>query len=284
MAFIEYAPSKALRNYVQCYWYLDDAYQEPIVDDFYPNGCVKVVFSIELDVNRIGTDGTLNKEPWTEIIGQMTKPYRLKVGGMGKTFCIRFYAHGFSRFSNIPLNELNDLTLSSDYLFAKDFGQFVGDCLIDGKIQRLIEGVDAFLTSKLFENDLGLKDEISEHAVKFVLRNPNNPNWDELVRQCGISHRYLQRIFMEKIGFSPKFYQRVVRFQKVLKHFSETPYINFTETAHRFGYFDQAHFIKDFKHFTNTTPSLFFHENRPMNKYFIDHKGRSFFYNPLFSD
>lgn len=284
MAFIEYAPSRALRNYVQSYWYLDDTYQEPIVDEFYPNGCVKVVFSIDLNVNRIGVDGTLNKEPWTEVIGQMTRPYRLKVDGMGKTFCIRFYAHGFSRFSNIPLNQLNDLTLSSDHLFSRELGEFVGDCLTSGRMQPLLEGVDAFLTSKLCARDLGLKDEVAEHAVRFILQNHLNPDWAELVRQCGISHRYLQRIFMEKIGFSPKFYHRIVRFQQVLKYLGQTPKANFTDTAHRFGYFDQAHFIKDFKQFTNTTPSRFFEANRPMNKYFLDHRGRSFFYNPLFSD
>lgn len=76
----------------------------------------------------------------------------------------------------------------------------------------------------------------------------------ELAIETGYSERYLRMKFEQTLGFSPKLYNRIVRFQQVLDRVvrSAAP---LSDVAASGGYFDQAHFMKDFKSFSQMTPS-----------------------------
>lgn len=283
MPFCEFIPAPVLRPYIQCYWHLDDEYRQPIQDRFYPNGCVKLVFSLDLDVERMDEQGTLGKEPWTEVIGPMTKPYQISAKGRGQTFCIRFFPHGFSRFFRLPLYELNDITLDAAYVLGNDFVGIVGECLQKGTIHSLIEVIDAFLIKRLIQMEGDSKDIIVAYAVRQIFKFKGSCNLDRITTDCKISSRYLQAIFQAKVGFSPKLLIRIIRFQQAIKHIQD-PHVRFTDLAYDFGYYDQAHFLKDFKQFTSTTPSLLVKQDHPMNKFFLDPASCSFFYNFLLDE
>lgn len=74
----------------------------------------------------------------------------------------------------------------------------------------------------------------------------------------GFSNSALERNFMEFVGIGPKQYHRIGRFNNLLKNIRcQKQFRHWTEIAHRFVYYDQAHFIKDFKLFYGKTPSAF---------------------------
>jgi AraC-like DNA-binding protein len=71
----------------------------------------------------------------------------------------------------------------------------------------------------------------------------------------GYSERYCRKIFSDTFNYSPKKYSSVMRFQNVLKNLlNPAKTKSFTDLAYDEGYFDQSHFIHDFKKYTNTTP------------------------------
>ncbi|GMK40888.1 hypothetical protein PCCS19_39440 [Paenibacillus sp. CCS19] len=76
----------------------------------------------------------------------------------------------------------------------------------------------------------------------------------ELAAETGYSERYLRMKFEHTLGFSPKLYNRIVRFQRALDSVvrSANP---LSDVAASGGYYDQAHFMKDFKSFSQMTPS-----------------------------
>lgn len=76
----------------------------------------------------------------------------------------------------------------------------------------------------------------------------------KLVADTGITQRHLARKFREYIGLSPKEYLRVSRFIFSLAHLKNYPAFSLTEVAYESGYYDQAHFIRDYKDFTGYTP------------------------------
>jgi AraC-like DNA-binding protein len=83
-----------------------------------------------------------------------------------------------------------------------------------------------------------------------------------------LSIRQLQRQFDETTGVSPKTLARTIRFEAIRERLMFDPNANLTELAYEFGYTDQAHFIKDFRAFTDKTPSEFVNELRGFHEMF----------------
>ena len=71
---------------------------------------------------------------------------------------------------------------------------------------------------------------------------------------AGVSERHLRRIFQQYIGETPKTFARIVRFQKLLQTSCSAKSLPVERRYHDFGYYDQAHFIKEFKRFYGSTP------------------------------
>src|SRR5262249_32741425 len=89
---------------------------------------------------------------------------------------------------------------------------------------------------------------------------------EELADYCHTSVRQLERSFDETIGASPKLFARTLRFQHAQERLMFDPEIDLTGLAHDCGYFDQAHFIKDFKQFAGQTPTEYAQKMRQMHQ------------------
>jgi AraC-like DNA-binding protein len=74
-----------------------------------------------------------------------------------------------------------------------------------------------------------------------------------LSKSYGLSERYLQKLFIDMVGISPSAYFSVYRFNKSLARILSTDH-SLTAIGYDCGYYDQAHFIKEFKKFTGITP------------------------------
>jgi AraC-like DNA-binding protein len=265
MGFKKYLPSSRLSPFIKCYYLIEGDYKEHVSDIFFADGCIEVVFNVGLEFYREN-----EKECWAKIIGQITKPLIVNAIGKGKSFGIWFYPQTFSLFSNIAIDELNDKAIALDNIFSQDFIDLVGNCLYKDDINNLIEGVDSYMINILRPPQNKLKQNIVDHAVTYILRHKENSNISKLVKDCNISNRYLQKIFIEKIGVSPKFFLRTIRFQQVLHYLSNYQINSLTSLSYEAGYYDQSHFIKEFKEFTGLIPSQYSLENHPINKYFIN--------------
>ncbi|MGN0482456.1 MAG: helix-turn-helix domain-containing protein [Lachnospiraceae bacterium] len=82
----------------------------------------------------------------------------------------------------------------------------------------------------------------------------------ELAQETGYSECYIRRVFHEIHGISPKVFEKIVRFQHVLKGISEQNkegQVTANEIALDCGYYDQSHMMKDFKRYTGVTPEAY---------------------------
>lgn len=77
---------------------------------------------------------------------------------------------------------------------------------------------------------------------------------DRLAHITGLSQRQLSRKFQKYVGLSPKEYLRISRFITSLTHLKRSPATSLTEVACETGYYDQSHFIRDYKDYTGFTP------------------------------
>ncbi|MGW0227627.1 helix-turn-helix domain-containing protein [Actinopolymorpha singaporensis] len=79
----------------------------------------------------------------------------------------------------------------------------------------------------------------------------------QVAERCGLTGRAFTRRFADNVGLTPKRFARVRRFQRALAAIPHDRPVDWAEIAHRTGYFDQAHFVKEFRAFTGLAPSAY---------------------------
>jgi len=86
----------------------------------------------------------------------------------------------------------------------------------------------------------------------------------QLARQAGLSEKRFIDVFSAEVGLTPKLFNRVVRFQRVLSQLDQCSAPNWTQLALNFGYFDQSHLIRDFLAFSGFSPADYLHRLREL--------------------
>lgn len=264
MIVSRYKPSPALARSIKCYYYLENRDTDQIRDTFFADGCIEAVFSVGWDFHKDGA-----RENWAKVIGQIIKPRELEIVGKGKSFGIWFYPHTFSFFSKIQMSELNDQVISWDLLFPNSFAEFVGNCLHDGNVAELVRGTDTFLESRMSGYGETSTDRLAESALQILYQHKGSADLGQLASSLNVSQRHLQKTFLQKVGLTQKQFIKMLRFQKLLKRMDDGGKAHFTRLAYEHDYFDQSHFIREFKAFTGVPPSEFAMRKFPINQHFL---------------
>ena len=126
--------------------------------------------------------------------------------------------------------------------------------------------IETFLRNKLKSPEV--TDRIAKQSVEMLLQLNGQLSVDDLAAHLKINRRQLERKFLSTIGLSPKQLAKVIRLQATLKMLEKKQFTSLTSLAYENGYFDQAHFIKDFKEFTGMSPGQFYTGNLKMSALF----------------
>lgn len=172
--------------------------------------------------------------------------------GIG-TVLVYFTEIGFTHFATHPANELFNLSLSLENIFDKNKVAEVEEKLtIASTDNHRIKIIEQFLFSQL----KGLQtDKLIVEAVKLIYQSNGTIRIKELNEKLFISQSPFEKRFRKIVGATPKKFASIVRFNTVLKNMNEAK--SLTEICYEYNFFDQAHFIKDFKQFTGDTPENF---------------------------
>ncbi|QNJ98760.1 helix-turn-helix domain-containing protein [Constantimarinum furrinae] len=117
---------------------------------------------------------------------------------------------------------------------------------------RLIE---AWLLTRF--NDDDFYSEIIQYAIDRIEQSPSVTNITEIAVKSGYSQKQFIQLFKKYVGITPKQFHRIKRFNEILKAVENKEQISWTAIAQDCGYFDQAHFIKDFKSFSGLNPKQY---------------------------
>jgi len=189
------------------------------------------------------------------VITGLQKTSRLLAYAQGTaTLLVRFRDDGAAAFFREPLHELFAASEPLDSFFRRqelsDVEEQLAASPTDGQRLAIIE---RFLLTKLRRPE---PDPLVRGAVRALRRTQGQGQIRELARSLGTSQDALEKHFRQTIGASPKQFAAILRFRNVLT--THRPGQALTSTAYAAGYFDQSHFIRDFKSFTGTPPREFF--------------------------
>ncbi|GHM98958.1 hypothetical protein WSM22_04480 [Cytophagales bacterium WSM2-2] len=212
-------------------------------------------------------DGSQIIQPRSFVFGQITSPLVIAPTGASGIVAARFLPEGFAPFSTMPAGEMHNRAVPLQELYGKDGLLLEKTVLASSLIEERIEIISNFLSQRL-ETTSGC-DALAKETFNLLMHSKGQISVDSLVTRLQTSRRQLERKLSSTIGLSPKQLSRIVRLQSVLKLMEKKQYSSLTELALEGGYFDQAHFIKDFKEFTGVSPKQFYADNMKMSALFI---------------
>ena len=192
--------------------------------------------------------------PSTVISGLRRSHRIMSYSGETANLLVVFKEGGLSAFSSIPANEFFDLNISSDNIFPA--------ALLNDVLWRLSEAPDN--KSRIGDIETFLLQHLTSHepdllvgkAIQLIKRQNGIIKIKDLSVSLHISQDPFEKRFRAQVGSTPKQYASIIRLRKLIDTFPA--YSSLTEAAYEAGYFDQSHFIKDFRLFTGQTPKDFF--------------------------
>ncbi|AZA83750.1 AraC family transcriptional regulator [Chryseobacterium lactis] len=260
-----FQPHADLAPFIKCYWTLDSPKQDnPQAQTIVPDGCMEMIFHYG-DLYNQYIDGKAVIQPRSCVFGQLTQPLQIEPTGITGIFSVRFHHDGFMPFATLPIKEMDDKAVSLEKLFGTDGVELEQKVLLAQNIQEKINVVEAFLLERINAEAV---DRILQSTIDLLLTMNGQIPVNQISEQTKMSKRKLERKFASSIGLSPKQLSKIIRLQKVLKLLLNKEYTTLTALAHESEYYDQAHFIKDFKEFTGLTPREFYGDHLQMSSLF----------------
>lgn len=245
-----YKPAGLLKNYIESYSFIKTGYDvEKII---HPD--ISIVLSIRLSGKHQYTlNDTQFDLPPVAVTGirKGIKSIRLSQGT--ETLLVRFKAAAAGSFFKIPIHEFYESGLSLNDIYSSNIvDTFLQQIASAESDQKRIETLEMFLNSQLTKP----QDLLVATAVEQMNLMQGKLKIQQLCANLNISVDAFEKRFRKTAGTSPKQFCSIIRMRQAIDVISAQT-CALPDVIHQLGYFDQTHFIKNFKLFTGLTPSVY---------------------------
>ncbi len=245
VSYREVMPSPALQNMIYCYWSLrtEGELSSNFLYRVVADGCIDVFLDMD------------NKQE-TFVMGFCKKYTEFPLSKSFHYVGIRFLPSMFTQLFGIDASLLTDRYLELDSLMPS-FHRVLSDELraitvFSEWVERINQHLESYVESISIDVDNRFYD-----ALETIFNCQGMFSVEKDLR-TGLSARQLRRVFNYYLGTTPKTFGKVVRFQNILKAKPSTQSLRQNKLFYDVGYYDQAHFIKDFKSLYGVVPSVAF--------------------------
>lgn len=267
MEYNIYDPREELRRQIRYHWSLDaDADAPKERERIFPDGCIELIFNYADLFRKHEPDGSSFLQPRGIIYGQIKSYIEVEPTNTVGLFSTRFNPAGLQPFIDFDVNDFTGRAITVGELWGEDgeaLERTMIACSTNEERQTIVEN---FLLKKL--EAVAFDNRDVEYCVDALLQREGAVSIDKLADELEIGKRQLERKFIAAVGLSLKFLARIIRFQNTLQLIEKKEFTSFTNVAYDGGFYDQAHFIKDFREFTGLNPKQYFSENLEMAKHF----------------
>jgi AraC-like DNA-binding protein len=250
------APSPQLAKYVRYFWVLegDISGTAPYIHRTMASGCPELFFHYKGIFDKLLPYGKAEKSIASGISGPAQQFSRFSIKESFGMVGSYLYPFAIPLFFKMPAAELVDEMPALSTLLGTEGRQLEEQVMLAASNNERVKIISAFLEKKLrySKEDGGVIDCISQ-----IIHSKENTSIQQLTDQYFLSAKQLERRFKTYCGLSPKRFARITRFQSALELYSNKQ-MSLTGIAHDCGYYDQSHFIHDFRAFSGYHPKQYF--------------------------
>ena len=253
-------PQQPLDQFVECFLFHEDINPPHSIDRFLPDGNTEIIIDLTHSTKYIYDNDSLVekqacKKAWAS--GLRTE-YITIPSGQDSSMLVIYFKKGMAYpFFPFPMNEVADRVVDTDLVWGREFENLREMLLQTSDIDRRFMIVEEFLIGRYLSN---LKvNPCVAYAVEEIVAQPNQINLGRLYEKIGYSQKHFTEMFKTHVGVTPKAYVKVMRFQKAVAEIEANKMVRWSDIAQESGFYDQAHFINDFKFFSGFTPEDYLH-------------------------
>ncbi len=258
MIFHQHIPSFPLNQFIESFVYYRGFEPDHRLDRLLPDGNVTLVIDLKEEPQHIYDNETLQeiqacRYAWLSGIRNM--PITIPSGKDSEMFIVQFHKGKSLPFVKTPLHIFTDHVVDGSIPFRgliHDLRNTLQDQLT---IEEKFHSAERYLLECAGRN-LEVNPFI-DYAVSHILQSPGQQTIAAICDKVGYSQKHMIHLFKTHVGMTPKSFMRVIRFQKVIGDIEQSTQVDWSSIAYQCGYFDHAHFIHDFRHFSGITPQQY---------------------------
>lgn len=255
MPFLRRIPQGPLSEYVVMIWYY---YGQPLshsMERLLPTGSIELVINLRENQTRIYDQNLACRSlEGIAFCGIQTGYFVIDTDEQQHVMGVHFRSGGAWPFLAGSAHELKDLHLSAGDVWGPAAQDLRAELLAAQALPAKFDAVEGFLKRKL-------RSGTSRHpAVRYALQQLQIPDCrlGEITERLGMSQRRFIELFTYQVGLTPKVFARIMRFQRAVQQIGTAQKeIDWNDVALRCGYYDQAHFINDFRSFSGINPTTY---------------------------
>lgn len=258
MIYKAHIPAFPLNQFIEVFIYFERVEHAHAVDRFLPNGDTEILIDFHDTPQFIYDNNTLKEiqacnHVWAS--GLRTEPITIPSGNGAAMMVISFKKGMAAPFFPFPMEEISDSVVDADLVWGRDFGDLRERLLDEKDVDLRFRMVEEFLLRK-FAAKLNPNPCVA-FAVSEMIERPDRISIAKMNAKIGYSQKHFTEMFRKQVGVTPKSYLKIMRFQKAVRSIDAAESVDWGTIAHDCGFYDQAHFIHDFKHFSGFTPEQY---------------------------
>ncbi|MCW5911819.1 MAG: AraC family transcriptional regulator [Cyclobacteriaceae bacterium] len=258
-------PDVILSQWVDCYWFADSNGTQREKKKIIPDGFAEIIFHYR-DPYRVNISGKWQRQGKNLFAGQIRKFFYLENTGASGMVGIKFKPAALAHIFDLKMTDYTDRVVPLPHVAGKSFEKI---------ISNIHDPLQPEQFAKFLDHELALlikpsTDDVNrvEGGLDLIFSRKGNVEVNELLHHVAVTERQLQRLFNRYVGLPPKFYCRIIRFSHIF-NLMEQHDASWVEIALESGYYDQSHFIRNFKAFTGEDPSAYLFDEQTFANFFM---------------
>ncbi len=258
MNFQTVQPAGFLKSYIKQYCFMEsDIHEENVMERVIPVENVQLMFHYKNPFAVCHPDNTVARQPRSIVSGLSNSFCDVSTMGDAGVIFVTFYPEAACHFFDFPLSEIENQSIDLSDIFQREIRQVEEMLYLKKTVQERVAVIEDFLYRR-YSPVVSYEDLLIRRGVELIREFKGQISANSLSDKLSVTLKSLERKFSCRLGKAPKQYIKLIRFQETLRDFSSDKNINLTEYAYRNGYFDQSHFIREFKTYSGYTPGEFF--------------------------
>ena len=260
MIYQKFSPPPHLKHYIECFYVWEYSFLQPQLVESPPTAFTSMVFNYGNPYAVKNIKYEFLSVPQFFVTGQATTSYHLSLVGTVGMVGIVFRPAAMHTLFNLPLGELTDERFDiADILRGSEIRDLQAKIMDAQNTSERIGLLNHFLSIQLMKNES--RFDVVDFTANQILEAKGLVNISDMMNNLFMCRRQFERKFFQKVGLSPKFYARTRRLGYLCSLMAGKREVNWQHMLYDCGYYDQAHFIKDFTAFLGRTPTEYLKNN-----------------------
>ncbi|HOZ87343.1 MAG TPA: helix-turn-helix domain-containing protein [Bacteroidia bacterium] len=255
MVFQQHTPSGPLAHYIENIVFFEGYTAAHKADKLLPDG------GIYLIINMLEKPGKLYKNEKLDVYEEFSgcfisgqhKGYIFIEADHSSNMALKFKAGGANPFFDFPISRLNNKVQQLQPILGDGIEELRNTIIQERHIPQKFQLLENYLLG-IMRKDHVFSEKFHE-VLNFLANTPELASIGELAKKMGVTQKHLITLFSKQVGLNPKALARIYRFQKVIGLLEKNMPVDWLQMTTDCGYYDQAHFIRDFYAFSGIKPS-----------------------------